>query len=301
MKNNKLCLGTVQFGMKYGINNQYGKPKRQDTFKMMDIARDKGIDVFDTAAAYGDAEEILGEYIKKMKLQSSIRVISKLRPNLIGDDCKNPQMIVENELIGSIKRLNIERLDGYLLHTPANFYNNGIMEGLSNCKKSGLVKNIGVSIYEMEHALDVVKSGTVDYIQIPYSIFDQRVDKTDFFNIARANKVTVYARSAFLQGLIFMNEENIPDFLEDARKHLKTYDGILKKYNLTRLEAAILFSYNNENVDYCVLGVDTAEQLIQDIDIVNRPIDYGECVSEIKAAFANMEKSVIFPSLWAKK
>ena len=294
-------MGTVQFGMRYGINNKFGKPTKEETFEMLDIAREKGISIFDTAAAYGDAEEILGSYVSQRKLKETFRVITKLRPNLIEDETRNPQGIVEEEIKSSLKRLNVDTLDGYLLHTPKNFYNKGIMEGLQYCKEIGLVKNIGVSIYEVEHALDVVSSREVDYIQIPYSVFDQRIDKTNFFEIAKKNKVKVHARSAFLQGLIFMSEEEIPNFLEDAKQYLRKYDEIIRKYELTRLEAAMLFSYNNDNIDYFVFGVDNKVQLLEDIDVIQKRVNCQEYLSEIKRSFINIKKSIIFPSLWARK
>lgn len=298
---NRLCLGTVQFGLDYGINNKRGKPTKANVFEMLDIAIDRGIRVFDTAVAYGNAEELLGEYIISRGYKNKMNIISKLRPNLIDESCKDPQYIVEEEIKKSMIRMNIDVLDGYLLHTPTNFYNQGIMEGLSRSKEKGLVKNIGVSIYEYNHAMDVVKSGIVDYIQVPYSIFDQRMENGDFFEQVRKNNVKVFARSAFLQGLITMNSNEIPEYLNHAKRYLKMYDEIIKKYGITRIEGAINFVYNNPNVDFLVFGVDNKQQLMQDIDIVKKISIKDEFIQDIKEILSNVEKSIIFPSLWAKE
>ena len=51
-----LCLGTVQFGMKYGINNRQGQPSMNDSVEMIKYAVDNGVKYIDTARAYGDAE-----------------------------------------------------------------------------------------------------------------------------------------------------------------------------------------------------------------------------------------------------
>lgn len=298
---NKLCLGTVQFGMNYGINNKKGQPPKKNVFEMLDIAIEKGISVFDTAAAYGCAEDLFGEYIAERGYRNKIKIISKLRPNLINEDCKKPQAVVEEEIKKSLMKMNIDILDGYLLHTPTDFYNSGIMEGLKRSKEKELVKNIGVSIYELEHAVDVVKSGLVDYIQVPYSIFDQRMDKGDFFESAKKNNIKVYARSAFLQGLVLMNENEIPRHLEHVKEYLKKFDEIIKDYGVTRLEAAIDFTYDHPGVDYWVFGVDNKEQLLQDIEIVTKERLTDEYLKKIKQVLSNIEKSIIFPSLWAKK
>lgn len=78
----KLCLGTVQFGMKYGINNQINRqPTWEESFEMLDLAIENGVEVIDTARAYGEAELILGEYFKRHKCLQKVRVISKLYYN----------------------------------------------------------------------------------------------------------------------------------------------------------------------------------------------------------------------------
>jgi len=301
MKKNKLCLGTVQFGLHYGINNKIGKPSRPEVFRMLDEALDKGIRYIDTATAYGDAEEILGEYIASRKGIAGLKVISKLRPNLIAEDEPKAAGIVEREVVSSLRRLNIDALDGYLLHTPANLYNQGIIEGLVNCRSKGLINNLGISIYDSQQALDAAASGVVDYIQIPYSVFDQRLNKTDFFKLTRQNNVTVFARSAFLQGLILMDTEEIPVHLAVAKEYLKELDVILRKYSISRLAAALWFSLNNPDLDYIVFGVDNFDQLTEDLILAEKIVDFEECYQELYNHFLNVEQSIVIPSLWAKK
>lgn len=299
---NKLCLGTVQFGIEYGINNKTGKPAEEQVFTMLDLAVAKGIEYFDTAAAYGNAEEILGRYFKSRNLQKQVKVISKLLPNLIADDNYKAEAIVESEIKKSLDKLKLECLEGYLLHTPTDFYNQSVMNGLFLAKKKGLIRNLGVSIYEIEHALDVVSSGIVDYIQIPYNVFDQRMERTDFFNITKGNGITVFARSPFLQGLLFMAGDDIPAHLERAWVYLDDFDKIISKYNLKRVEAALYLSYLTSGIDYVVFGVDNIEQLTENIEVFNwnSEID-SRCIGELKQHFMSIEKEIIFPSLWARK
>ncbi|MBP8819776.1 MAG: aldo/keto reductase [Syntrophomonadaceae bacterium] len=302
MVKDKLCLGTVQFGLEYGINNKNGKPAEEQVFTMLDLAVEKGIEYFDTAAAYGNAEEILGRYFESRNLQKQVKVISKLLPNLIADDNYRAEAIVENEIRKSLERLKLECLEGYLLHTPTDFYNHSIMNGLFLAKEKGLIRNLGVSIYETEHALDVVNSGMVDYIQIPYNVFDQRMERSGFFDIARANGVTVFARSPFLQGLLFMEGDDIPAHLERARVYLHDFDEIIAQYSLKRVEAALFLSYLNPGIDYVVFGVDNIEQLTENIEVCNLNPDVdSSCIEELKQHFMNIEKEIIFPSLWARK
>lgn len=298
--NARLCLGTVQFGLEYGINNKTGKPSRDEVFAMLDYAIDQGIEYIDTAAAYGNAEELLGEYFRSRKIPPELKVISKLMPNLIADDCKDAELLVINEIQGSLKKLGLSCLEGYLLHTPGNFYNPSIMNGLKNAKEVGLIKNLGVSIYETQHALDVVNSGLVDFIQIPYNIFDQRLEMTDFYSLARANGVMVFGRAPFLQGLLFMQPDEVPEHLARARNYLQEFEQIIASYELQRVEASLLFSTQNPGIDRVVFGVDNMAQLKEDIAVIANDSADGRCREELMQHFSSMEKEIIFPSLWAR-
>ena len=296
----KLVLGTVQFGFDYGINNLNGKPDRKKSLEMLDFAYKNGIRIFDTAFAYGDAEKILGEFIQNHNFDKEIKIITKLKPNIISENKGNAHDIIVKNLKESLKKMKSSCVDGYLFHTPAYIKDNVLVNSLRKLKKQGLVKNIGVSIYEKEDAIYAAKNDGVDYIQVPYSIFDQRLDKTDFFKLVKKNGKKVFARSAFFQGLFLMPEEKIPPDLQGVKPYLKEFDEIITRYSLTRKEAALLFSLKNKNIDYVVFGVDNMEQLKENIDIAKRNVDCEKCIKELKDKFINIEKNIIFPSLWKK-
>jgi aryl-alcohol dehydrogenase-like predicted oxidoreductase len=302
MKNSidKLALGTVQFGMEYGINNTKGKPSREQSLEMLDFAYKNGIGTFDTAYNYGDAEEILGEFSETRGVGGKIKIITKLKGNIISESTGEPYDIIAANLDESLKRLKRDYVDGYLFHTPAYIRDEKLVDCFCKLKEQGLVKNIGVSIYEENDAVYAVKLDAVDYIQVPYSVFDERLDKTDFFQLAKKNGVTVFARSAFLQGLFFMHEEKIPAHLESAKNYLREFDAIIGKYGLSRQQAALLFSLKNDCIDYVVFGVDNVGQLQEDIGIAEQDIDCGACVAELKAKFGSIEKNIVMPSLWKK-
>ena len=297
--NGKLILGTVQLGMDYGINNKRGKPSREESFAILDHAVESGVRLFDTAFAYGDAEDILGEWMSSRGIRDRVSVISKLKPHAVANIAKSDiGHAVEREVEKSLARLKREHLDGYLLHTPEYIYNESVLSALEFCKKNGLVKNIGVSIYEEADAVYAARSGRVDYIQVPYSVFDQRMDRGDFFAEAKKNGVTVFARSAFLQGLICMETHEIPEHLREARDYLRTFDTIRAKYALSRIQAALLFSCEHPGIDHVVFGVDTPAQLDEDIHIAETGVMPDACRSELRNHFHDIPKSIIFPSLW---
>ena len=290
---NKLCLGTVQLGTKYGIKNELGRqPTNEESFAVLRKAIDSGIEYFDTASVYGNAESILGDFGIG---DYPVKVISKLKPDL-----ESEAQIVLREIHQSLERLQTESIYGYMLHRAADFYRKEIMDGLMLAKERGLIQSIGVSIYEPEDALQVVSDTRVDCIQIPYNVFDQRLDQTDFFELAGKNHVRVFARSAFLQGLLLMNLESVPDNLILAKPWLRKFYSLIREEKFSNLEAAFLFAYTHKGISNVVFGVDTIEQLVMNQQIISRASEFSACYRKLYGAFGGIERKVIIPSLWGK-
>lgn len=293
---NKLCLGTVQFGLKYGIKNKTGEiPTSDKVFSLLELAINLGIEYFDTASVYGSAEDILGQFL--VESQQNVKIISKLKPMLLSREEADSDK-VEVEVKKSLNRLHQTAIDGYLLHDAKNLYQNNIMLGLYKSKEKGLIKNIGVSIYDPEDALYAVQLPDIDYIQIPYNVLDQRLDFTNFFELANKNRVVVFARSAFLQGLLTMEVDEIPENLSDVKPYLERFHTIIAEFGYTKTEAALLFSYFHPGVDKVVFGVDSVEQLKKNMDIIRKSDHFFDCYCALKGQFADVERKIIVPSLW---
>lgn len=303
LQKNKLVLGTVQFGMKYGLNNIHGQPTREESFSILDTALAAGIDTFDTAYAYGTAEDVLGAWIQDRSLAGKVRIISKMKPHALNDypDGTKAVDVVRMELEKSLQRLHVESLDGYMFHSPHYIYLSHMVKGLQKARDAGMVKNIGVSIYDESEALQAVELG-VDYVQVPYNAFDQRLDATDFFDIAKKNKVTVFARSPFLQGLLLMQPNELPKHLDILRPQLEHFIEISKRNSLTQIEAALRFVDSECRADHIVFGVDTHAQLEEDIGLMKSPFltTRGDWIAEIREVFKDLNRGAVNPSLWGK-
>ncbi len=297
----KLCLGTVQFGMKYGVNNQIGRqPAWEESFEMLDYALDHGIDTIDTASAYGEAESLLGSYLKMCAGRNDIKVISKLRPNVVEPGVQVERTVMD-ECKGSLQKLGLERLNGYLLHTPEYIYNEDILRALLRLKKEGYVENIGVSIYDLKEGYAAIDTGVVDYIQLPYSILDQRGMKEGFISKAKKAGIKVFTRSAFLQGLFMMERETIPDHLQRAVPYLDIMKKIVSQYDTDMVSVILQFVKNEADIDYLVFGVETKQQLEEDIWKAEKNHVPDECIQQLKEQINNVSQSIIFPSLWANE
>lgn len=294
-----LCLGTVQFGMKYGISGQV-QPTVEMAVDMLDYATQNGIDTIDTANAYGTAEDVVGRFIKKKTVpRDRLCIISKFRPNLLDDvSQKRYYDVMKNNLLESLKRLGVDYLDTYLLHSSRYVFNDEILDALYQLKNEGYANKIGVSVYEAEEARRCIEHPKVDFMQLPYSIFDQRMKNANVFELAQGN-VEIHSRSAFIQGLILMDEQRVPDFLSKARPIVRKIDELCKIHNISRISLAMNFVKQEKNISHLVFGVDNIEQLKENIRLFQQKLD-GDIIRDISGKFYDIEADIVMPSLWKR-
>ena len=202
----------------------------------------------------------------------------------------------------SLARLHLNYLDTYLLHSARYVYNDAIIETLNRLKKEGYARKVGVSVYEPEEAKKCIERANVDFMQLPYSIFDQRMKNNGVFDLADANGNTtqIHSRSAFIQGLILMQENQVPDFLVKAKPIVKLIDKLCKKYNISRIALAMNYVKQEKAISHLVFGVDNIEQLKENIDIFQTDIS-KKIVDDISREFRNIEADIVMPSLWKKE
>lgn len=293
-------MGTVQFGMDYGIANQK-KPSIEDAIEMLDYATQNGIDNIDTANAYGSAEDVVGEFLRKKTInREKLFIISKFRPNLL-DGVKEVRyyQIMKENLTNSLSRLGIDYLDAYMLHSARYIYNDVIIDTLCKMRQEGLVRHVGVSVYEPEEAKRCIELTNLDFMQLPYSIFDQRMQKEGVFDKAKNSGMTIHSRSAFIQGLILMGEEQVPSFLKKARPIVREIDEQCKRYNVSRIALAMSFVKQEKEISHLVFGVDNLEQLKENIYTFENCIPTN-IIKEIAKGFTNIDTDIVMPSLWKR-
>ena len=297
----KLCLGTVQFGMNYGIRGQR-QPSPDEAVKILDYATQNGIESIDTAFAYGSAESVVGEFLKRKTIdRNKLFISSKFKPNDLDDvKPKNYRNAIIEHLDRQLKELNTDYLDAYMFHSSRYAFDEEKLQALYDIKKEGKIRHCGVSVYYPEEAKICIECPYVDFIQLPFSIFDQRMVKEGIFDLAEYNGSTqIHSRSAFIQGLILMNEDEIPPFLVKAKPIIKKINKLCKKYNISRIKLAILFVKQFKAISHLVFGVDNIDQLKENIGIFQEDFS-SDILKEIGKEFENIETNIIMPSLWVK-
>ena len=288
----KLCLGTVQFGMLYGVNNALGRqPDRRECYGIIEEALQAGIRYFDTASAYGTAESLLGDFSWG---RYEPKIISKIPP-----DCADDADEIAARLQASLRRLQTRRLYGYLLHRGADMNRPSVMAGLMAAKAQGLAEKIGVSVYEPAEALQAAMDTRIDIIQIPYNVLDRRLDRVGFFAKAHENRKEVYARSAFLQGLLLMQPAEAEARVPKSGKWIAAFQETAREYGYTPAEAGMLYSLSHTGIDHVVFGVETVEQVRTNLAIQQKIDGFGNCYKALAGMFReDVPREILVPSLW---
>ncbi len=296
----ELCLGTVQFGMDYGVFNQ---PKKDMDYcvKCLDYATQNGIHAIDTATAYGIAEEVTGEFLKKRTVNRDTLFLStKLLPNSL-DDVKPSEyekVIVEN-IEKSLKTLHTDYIDAYYFHSSRYIFNEEMMDALQVVKRKGLAKEVGVSIYYEDEAAAAMNNSNVQYVQTPYSVFDHRMKNVGLFDENKRGNLNVDTRTTFIKGLIRLQEEEVPEHLSKAKPILHKLDRICTETGFSRIELAIGYVKKEHGINHLVFGVRDLEQLTQDIAAFNRDIP-EDILQKLDIEFNDIDTDIVVPSLWKR-
>ncbi len=257
----KIVLGTVQFGLQYGVNSA-GRPSEDAVKGILAVAAKGGITTLDTSSAYGNSEEVLGESIAA---PGQFKIVSKYPKG---------EIPVGEMFKSSLNRLKVGKLYGYLLHHFEVYKNNpAVWDEFVALKESGKVQKIGFSLYTPEELEFILKKGSpLDLIQVPFNIFDKK-----FFHYMKElheKGVEIHVRSTFLQGLFFKDRNALPEKLIPMKKYLLQLDEFSKKSGLSISEIALNYNLQNPYIDGVLIGVDNVEQLQMNLNSVkDTPID----------------------------
>jgi aryl-alcohol dehydrogenase-like predicted oxidoreductase len=281
----KLALGTVQFGLVYGINNQSGIAKDDELASIFSFANKCGIDLLDTAQGYGNSEERIGNLSN-----DEFNVISKFKQL----DSPFP---FHKELEESLKKLKKQSLYGYMAHDGDLLIENPTWwEGLKIAKERGLIKKIGYSLYTIDQLVSLFEKNILpDIIQLPYNILDRRFES--FLPKLASMGVEIHTRSVYLQGLFQMESNQVPKYLEPLQAYLSTVRGIAKKNHLSIGQICLGFAISNPLINKVVIGIDNLSQLKENVSISNIDNLSIGVMNELQSIEVK-EKNLLNPANW---
>ncbi len=286
----RLALGTVQFGMNYGIANTKGQVSPEEISKILKFCETANIKTLDTAVGYGESEKYLGNFgVQKFEIITKLPAYPK--------NCKDLTKWVSETINGSMSRLNVSYLDGVLFHVPSQLLDeNGILlyKGLRELKNSGKIGKIGISVYEPNDLEKILNQYKFDIVQLPFNILDRRFEQTNWLKKLKAQGIEIHVRSVFLQGLLLMKSEDRPKYFLKWNELLKSYDFWLNDNKISPIKACLSHVLANSEIDKIVFGVDSLLNLKEITSSIDSNFQVGP------EYLCTNDREIINPALWPK-
>jgi len=292
----RIGLGTVQFGLDYGVSNPHGITPATEVKDILTLAWENGIAILDTAVSYGMSEEVVGRSIPG---GMSFEIVTKT-PIFKRDRIdKADAARLKETFLQSLKRMRQSAIYGLLVHHANDLLVPGgpyLWEAMEALKEAGLVKKIGVSVYSPREIEELSEKYRLDLTQLPVNVFDQRMIQGGHLRYLKDLGIEIHSRSAFLQGLLLMPREKLPAHFASIVPNMIQYSVALQIHGISPLTAALAFVYEQQEIDHVLLGVNNCDQLRNIIDAASNlhgldHIDFSD--------YAIIDESIINPSLWS--
>ena len=302
----ELVMGSVQLGLAYGAANRTGKPSHEAALRLVARATEGGVSQFDTARAYGDSEDRLGEALankKAIRAITKLSPLSELAPDAPRDDVR---AAVDASIEESLVALRRDRLDCLLLHRAEHMRSHGgaIWERLVERLEDGSVLSLGVSVSSPLEALAALASPDVVHLQLPFNLLDWRWRKAGFRTcLASRPNVTIHARSTFLQGILASHDANVWPKVEGVYPRALINIIASLTHQLGRESAADLclaYARGQDWIDGVVVGLETEDQLDDNLRLfIKRPLNADECAL-VEARIPHLPVKLLNPAQWPK-
>lgn len=263
----RVALGTVQFGLPYGISNQHGQVSRVEAKAMLEMAATAGVDMLDTAIAYGDSENCLGEVGTQ-----GFSLVTKLPA--VPESCADVHGWVREQVANSMMRLKVSKIYGLLLHQPAQLtghHGKQLYHSLCALKEDGLVGRVGISIYSPKELDLLTPKYRFDLVQAPLNLVDRRLYSTGWLKRLKDQCIEVHVRSVFLQGLLLIPPANIPAKFSAWSGIWRAWRDWLASHPASAVETCFAYLNSFPEIDRIVVGADTTAQLKEILSVSRTP------------------------------
>jgi aryl-alcohol dehydrogenase-like predicted oxidoreductase len=296
----RMTLGTVQLGLNYGIANSEGKPDEGKAFGIIDAAFAAGVNCLDTAAAYGDSEKVIGNYLTaRKKRRSDVVVATKFKLGNINQADVEYEMMKSVE--SSLKSLDTDYLDILLMHDAKEYslFGKRITKVFERLLNKGTIKVAGASCYEFSDIEGMLENDIYHAFQIPVNILDMSFTKSEVAD-KLSNKL-VFARSIFLQGLFFMDPSKLKGNLKEVAGYLTILNEIALELNISVARLALSCVNSLRFIDSLVIGAENPEQVVMNAGMVDSKSFDKDVVKSMKERLTGAPDWLLKPINWDKQ
>jgi aryl-alcohol dehydrogenase-like predicted oxidoreductase len=296
----RLMLGTVQFGMSYGIANRLGQPSYHQILEILSAAIEGGINCLDTAAAYGTSEEQLGKALKELRANDRMHIVTKVMPlsEDLRRDPKTARLAIEQSVDQSRQRLQLDTIPVVLFHCEQDA---AFLDVLADLQAKGWLSSFGVSCDNRPGNTRSFLQRGATALQIPASILDRRHQHSGILEQASATNAAIFVRSVYLQGLLTMSAQDVPQSLQ-AVIPIRTRFALLgAEYGLTLNQLALRYILSLPGVTSAITGVESCEQIRDNLQTAAAGPLPQELLKQMLDDQPNLPEAVVTPSQWTPR
>jgi spore coat polysaccharide biosynthesis protein SpsF len=300
-----MTLGTAQLGLEYGVVNRTGKPSRSAAIKIVRQAIAHGVTALDTARAYGDSEELLGEALAGA-WRSRVEVITKLDPfSALSPDASEEQVraAVDRSVSDSCRALRTDRLAVLLFHRWSHHdaWHGAAWKRLLDLRDSGKIAQLGASVYQPEEALAALEYPDIQHLQLPMNILDARWRASGIgAQIAQRPDVVVHARSVFLQGVLLHPAAAWPPAGGyDVQRCAAKIGELSRRFGRESVaDLSVAYVRAQPWITSLVIGCETITQLEDNLRMFCLPPLTPDQCDEIERCFSDVPADFLNPATW---
>ncbi len=293
-----ITLGTVQLGMTYGVANTSGQPTEAEALRILDRAVELGVNTIDTARMYGTAEQTIGKWLASRKLPG-VRIVTKIPKIPIGSDAERKRF-VRGQIAASKAALGIEPMALVLVHEESDLLDPAVVEEFQSALASGSIEGFGASVYRLAVAERLIATTPIAALQVPANIADNRFEQAGLLKAASKLNIAVFVRSVFLQGILLMTPERLPDHLKAFAPLLAALADAARRSGRSVLELLIAAIRDVPGVTSLVLGVDTAWQLEPNMRALLAPPVPPNIREDLMQSASRIPPEILMPTNWKR-
>jgi aryl-alcohol dehydrogenase-like predicted oxidoreductase len=296
--NPRFSLGTVQWGMDYGISNKNGIPDDLELGEMLEWALKNGINHLDTARSYADSEARIGRLLFQKNLKFHITTKLDISNVILDSNRQKIENAVVKCITESLRQLGLKKLDNVLLHR-AEIAIRGEMiawETLQEFKQKGKIGKIGFSAQNPGEANLAFNLSGCGVVQVASSLLDQRLSRQGYFEKCRDFLIETHVRSTFLQGVAFMDSSQLTGKLRELAPTLDRIRYFANRFGIPATE--LWKKYAQElNADFLIIGVTNKSELVESLKQVN-PWKNDTLIQEFIQNLPLHSDEALDPSYW---
>jgi len=294
----EISLGTVELGMDYGIPVQedHLQPSEADAARTLNCALDLGVNLIDTARAYGESEAIIGralksrrnEYILATKISSS---------NWEGYTGVELHEQVEASIAESLRKLQTDTIDLLYIHnaTPELIERGELIEIMQRAQEAGYARFIGTTTYGEAAPLAVLEDARFDCVQVAYNLLDRQLEER-VLSLAKANDIGVVIRSVLLKGALTYRYTHLPEELRELRTVVDKVNSLRGAQANSLPELAYRFVLAHPAVSTALVGTGRVHELEEIVSLVGRGVLSPGLLSDIREITVSPDQ--LNPGTW---